>query len=213
MNLLYMPVQTILLHEKKSIQPTSKQDVSIFKVKLKYHFSMRASPFMDYGPLSSILKRANYVYGLTDLENHVLIPVRYKNIYPLGTLRYAVENETGKIALHGEDGKPITDFQIDSISPFRNSKAIIYENLNQGLIDRDGIIKLKSIYRSIQIIGENKVNVQPHHEWFFITDKNEIVNRFSADELIPVNEKLFIVKTSGKYGLINNDLKRLPCAL
>jgi len=153
------------------------------------------------------LERANYVYGLIDLGNHILIPVRYKNIYPLGTIRYAVQDETGKIALHGEDGKPITDFQIDSISQFRDSKAIVYENLNQGLIDRDGLIKLKSIYRSIQIVGENKVKVQPHHEWLFITDKNEIVNQLSADELIPVNEKLFIIKTSGKYGLIDNDLK------
>jgi WG containing repeat len=153
------------------------------------------------------LERAKYVYGLIDLENHILIPIRYKNIYPLGTLRYAVENESGKIALHGENGKPITDFQIDSISQFRDSKAIIYENLKQGLIDRDGNIKLPSIYRSVQITGENKVRVEPPYEWFFITDKNEIVNRFSADELIPVNEKLFIIKTSGKYGLIDNDLK------
>jgi len=152
------------------------------------------------------LERGNYVYGLIDLENHTLIPVRYKNIYPLGTLRYAVEDETGKIALHGEDGKPITDFQIDSISQFRDSKAIVYENLNQGLIDRDGLIKLKPIYRSVQIIGDNTIKVQPHHEWLFITDKNEIVNRLSADELIPVDEKLFIIKTSGKYGLIDNNL-------
>ncbi len=153
------------------------------------------------------LNKANYVYGLIDLENHYLIPMRYKNIYPLGTLRYAVEDETGKIALHGEDGKPITDFQIDSISQFYNNKAIIYENLNQGVIDRDGIIKLKPIYHSIRIIGENKVQVQLPHEWLFINDKNEVINRFSSDELSPVNETIFIVRISGKYGLINNDLK------
>lgn len=153
------------------------------------------------------LNKAKYVYGLVDLQNHVLIPIQYKSIYPLGTLRYAVENEFGKIALHGENGNPITDFQIDSIAQFRNSKAVIYENLNQGLIDRDGIIKLKSIYRSIEITEENKVLVQPPHEWIFITNKNEITNRFAADELISVNEKLFIIKISGKYGLINNELK------
>jgi hypothetical protein len=152
-------------------------------------------------------ERAKYVYGLTDLQNRVLIPIRYKSIYPLGTLRYAVENETGKIALYSEDGKPITDFQIDSISQFRNSKAIIYENLKQGLIDREGIIKLKSIYRSIEIGIDNKVKVQPSHEWFFITEKNEIVNQFAADELIPIQEKFFIIKEAGKYGLINNNFK------
>lgn len=155
------------------------------------------------------LSRAKYVYGLTDLENNILIPIQYKSIYPLGTLRYAVENEAGKIALYGENGNPITSFQIDSISQFRDSKAIVFENLNQGLIDRDGAIKLKSIYRTIRITGENKVQVQLPHEWLFINDKNEITNRFSADELIPIDEKLFIIKISEKYGLIDNELKLL----
>jgi len=153
------------------------------------------------------LDKAKYVYGLVDLQNHILIPIRYKSIYPLGTLRYAVENEAGKIALHGEDGKLITNFQIDSLSQFRDSKAIVYENLKQGLIDRDGVIKLKSIYRSIVIERDNKVKVQPPYEWLFITGKNEIVNRFTADELIPVNESLFIIKSADKYGLINDELK------
>ncbi len=152
---------------------------------------------------------AKYVYGLIDLQNHVLIPLRYKNIYPLGTLRYAVENESGKIALHGEDGKPITDFLIDSISSFHDSKAIIYQNLRQGLIDRDGVIKLKPVYRSIKIEGGNRVKVQAPHEWLFITEKNEIVNHYSADELMPVDEDLFIINTSNKYGLIDTNLKLL----
>jgi len=155
------------------------------------------------------LEKSKYVYGLVDLQNHVLIPIRYKSVYPLGTLRYAVENDAGKIALHGENGKPITEFQIDSISQFRDSKAIVYENLKQGLMDRDGSIKLKSIYREIIIEDDNKVKVQPPHEWLFINDKNEIVNRFAADELIPVSEKTFIIKVAGKYGLINNELKLL----
>ena len=154
-------------------------------------------------------ERAKYAYGLVDLNNHILIPIRYKNIYPLGTLRYAVENESGKIALHGEDGKPITDFQIDSISQFRNSKAIIYENLKQGLIDREGNIKLKSTYRAIEIGRDNKVMVQPSHEWFFITEKNEIVNQFPADELTPVQNKFFITREAGKYGLIDNNFKTI----
>jgi hypothetical protein len=153
------------------------------------------------------LEKAKYVYGLVDLQNHVLIPIRYKSIYPLGTLRYAVENEAGKIALHSEDGKPITDFQIDSISPFRDNKAIVYENLRQGLIDREGTIKLKSIYRTIAIENNNKIKVQLPHEWLFITKENEIVKRFSADELIPVSEKLFIIRVAGKYGIIDNDLQ------
>ena len=36
------------------------------------------------------IQMARYQYGLTDLQNHVLIPVEFKNIYPLGSLRYAI---------------------------------------------------------------------------------------------------------------------------
>jgi len=42
-----------------------------------------------------------YYYGLTDLDNRILIPITNKNIRPLGTLRFAVENSENKIALFG----------------------------------------------------------------------------------------------------------------
>ncbi len=193
---------------RKRINPAQTKTGCInFRGEIKIPFQYEGISIYGLCAIVFNLSNARYVYGLIDLENQVLIPVRYKNIYPLGTLRYAVENEAGKIALHGEDGKPITEFQIDSISQFRNSKAVVYENLKQGLIDRDGVIKLKSMYRSIEITEENNVQVQPPHEWFFISSKNEIVNRYEADELSPVNENLFLIKTSGRYGLIDNDLK------
>jgi hypothetical protein len=87
------------------------------------------------------LNNASYHYGLTDLENRLIIPVVYKRILPLGTLRYAVENDLGKIcALSEKMGVPLQILKLTQLPTFDKSRAIIYQNLNQGLLDRDGNI-------------------------------------------------------------------------
>src|SRR5690349_7755882 len=67
----------------------------------------------------------SFKYGLIDLENKILIPFQYRSIYPIGSLRYAVEDFNRKTALYSEGGKQITGFTIDSISQFNNNLAII----------------------------------------------------------------------------------------
>jgi hypothetical protein len=59
------------------------------------------------------LTKSGFQYGLIDLTNKSILPVYYKYIRPLGSLRYAIENSEGKIALFSEEGKPVTDFVID----------------------------------------------------------------------------------------------------
>ncbi len=193
---------------RKKINPAfSKTGLINLKGEIKIPFQYQGIVVHGLRAIVFDIVAAKYVFGLTNLENNVLVPLQFKSIYPLGTLRFAVENENGKIALYGEGGNPISDFEIDSISRFRDSKAVVYENLNQGLIDREGNIKLKPEYRSIEILGENVVRVLPPHEQLFINEKNETVTSFEADELIPVNGNFFIIKISGKYGLITRDLK------
>ena len=71
------------------------------------------------------LTAGKYYFGLTDLNNRTLIPVAYRNITALGTLRFAVENAERKIALFGDEGKPLTDFSIDSVSSFYRGFALV----------------------------------------------------------------------------------------
>jgi len=102
---------------------------------VKVH-SLRAVVFIREGNL--------FKHGLIDLENKILIPFQYRNIYPIGSLRYAVENFDGKTALYSEGGKQITGFTIDSISQFRNNLAIIYEATLTD-VDRVGASGMKTI--------------------------------------------------------------------
>jgi hypothetical protein len=149
-----------------------------------------------------------YQYGLTDLENHLIIPVVYHKIYPLGTLRYAVENDKGKIALFGEDGRAITDYKIDSISPYTKSRAIIHQSLNQGLLDRDGNMEAEPIYQAIKVMDDHVLGLL-HDEWNILNDRNEIQLKFQAEKLVPVSNGKSIYVYSQKYGLLDSSFNVL----
>jgi hypothetical protein len=150
---------------------------------------------------------AKFSYGLADLQNNILVPIIYKNIYALGTLRYAVENQQGKIALFSENGKPITDFKIDSLSNFYKGYSIVYENGLQGLIDREGEVKLKTEHRSIKITDEGTILTQLPSEWLYLSDKNQVITKLVADYLLPTSSEFNIIQSGGKSGLIDNNQK------
>src|SRR5690606_28802887 len=59
-----------------------------------------------------VMVRSNneYRYGLCDLDKRLIIPLEYRRIYPLGSLRYAVENTERKTAIFSENGIRLTAF-------------------------------------------------------------------------------------------------------
>ncbi|MFM8913261.1 MAG: WG repeat-containing protein [Flammeovirgaceae bacterium] len=153
------------------------------------------------------LTNVKFWFGLADLENKLLLPLAYKNIFSLGTLRFAVQQQEGKMALYSEEGRPVTDFTIDSVSAFYKGFAIIYQNSLQGLINREGIIKLKPIYQSIKIDSEGLVFAQLPNEWRWLNAKNETVKTFQADDLITLNEGLQLVTRANQIGVVDSNLQ------
>lgn len=153
------------------------------------------------------LSKGKYRYGLVDHNNKSILPVIYKYIKPLGTLRYAAENDNGKIALFNEDGNMVTDFVIDSVSSFYKNYAVIFQDHLQGLIDRDGNTKLETKYQSIKISEDGKVFAQLPNEWSFVNEKNETTTHIFTDELRPLSRNLFYYKKGKHWGLINDELR------
>jgi hypothetical protein len=121
-------------------------------------------------------------YGLIDMSNKILIPQLYKNIYPIGSLRYAVQNFDNKTALFSETGRAITRFVIDSISSFQNGHAIIYQNGKQGLIDREGKIIHEPLYREIRMDGDTYTGKLPD-EWQVLEGSNKLLRKIEADSI------------------------------
>lgn len=136
-----------------------------------------------------------------------LIPIIHKNIRPLGTLRFAVENSENKIALFGDAGNAITGFSIDSLSLFYKGFAIVYQNHLQGLIDRNGQVKLEAKYNSINVDNEGKILAQLPNEWVVINDKNETIKQLIADEVKSISKKNLIVRKGKVSGIVDGELK------
>jgi WG containing repeat len=147
----------------------------------------------------------NYTYGLIDLNGHEIIPLHYKNIYPLGTLRYAVENNEKKMALFSEAGTPVTDFKIDSISSFRNNLAIVHQELLQGLINRDGEVRIAPQYSDIRIDADGTVSARLPNEWKVLTGDNREIRKTEGDELIALKKELYCIVKSSRYGILDKN--------
>jgi hypothetical protein len=124
-------------------------------------------------------------YGLIDLSNKMILPQVYQNIYPVGSLRYAVQNFENKTALVTENGKPVTAFVIDSISMMEQGYAIIYQEGKQGLISREGNIIHQPIYRDIRFTS-GKVTARLPNEWRVLDDRNTVQQSFQVDSLIAI---------------------------
>lgn len=168
---------------------------------IKIPFRYDAITIIGLRAIVALRKDGNYNYGLVDLEDHELLTIQYKSIRALGTLRFAVENWNEKVALLSEQGKLITDFKIDSISTFKEGMAIFYQDFKQGLMNRDGEIKIEPYYREIKIAEEGIWGRMPT-EWKLLDSDNHELNKIEADELTP-NGINYTITKSGKYGVID----------
>lgn len=149
-----------------------------------------------------------FKHGLISLENKVLIPFEYKNIYPIGSLRYAVEDFTGKIALYSEGGKQISGFTIDSLSSFKQDVAIIYENGKQGLINREGQLKSEAKFREINITPGG-IRARMPDEWRVMTAENKTVEIVEGDSIAYLGENRYKIRSGGQSWLTDLNFKHV----
>ncbi len=151
----------------------------------------------------------HFNHGLIDYQNNVLIPLAYQNIYPLGSLRYGVENFENKTAIFSEDGKQITPFLIDSLSEFRKNMAIIYQGHHQGVIDREGQIRVDPVYREVTIGDNGAVSVRQPDEWVFLSGNNDMLRSYRADSVVVVTPDLLKVRINKQVWFARPDFSPL----
>lgn len=180
------------------ITPSGKEVIPFLYDDIKLT-SLRAIVFTKMGN--------QYKYGLLDLENKTLIPQQFKNIRSIGSLRYAAENFEGKWALYTEDGKQITSFNIDSISVFKKNYAILYQGLHQGLIDRDGVIKIEPKYREIKINNDGSIHARQSATWLFLDGQHKLTKKVNADSISGIRKNLLKISRAGVTQLTDYNLK------
>ena len=181
-----------------AITPSGKEVIPFLYDDIKL-FSLRAIVFTKLD--------GQYKYGLIDLENKLIIPQQFKNIRSIGSLRYAVENFDGKWALYTDSGKQLTNFTIDNILPFQNNYAIIFQDAKQGLIDRDGIIKIELKHQEIKINDDGLVYTRASSTWLFLDGQNKQHQKIQADSISEIGKNLLKIRDSGLIQMADYDLK------
>ncbi len=144
-----------------------------------------------------------FKFGLLDFNNKKILPLVYQSIHPIGSLRFAVKNFQNKTALFSDNGLKIIDFVIDSISSFKTKYAIVYQNLQQGLIDRDGQLKVEPKYRSIEFQKDGSVRARQSDEWIFLDAHNQFLLKLIADSIVAVEKNVFKLQVGGQNQLVN----------
>lgn len=170
------------------IDATGKEIIPFLYSGLHMH-SMRAITYMLVG---NQLK-----YGLIDRSNKTILPQVYQNIYPVGSTRYAVQNFKNKIALFTKNGKQVTEFVIDSIAQVQMEYAIYYQDRRQGLLDQEGEIVKKAIYREI-ILTDFGYRLRLPDEWHVLDASNTLLQKLEADSIVSMGKaRLKIVTAAG----------------
>ncbi|MEQ8423784.1 MAG: WG repeat-containing protein, partial [Cyclobacteriaceae bacterium] len=151
---------------------------------------------------------SQYNYGVIDLEGNVIIPLVYKSITPIGSLRYAVQNIENKSALFSESGSKLTAFDIDSVSSFKSNKAIIYQGLNLGIINRDGKLEIEPQYRQIILDDDGQARARLISNWMLMDKDHNTLTTISCDELIP-SAAGYIIQNGKQSGVWDENFKSI----
>lgn len=152
---------------------------------------------------------AKFLFGLSDLSHKILIPIQYKRISSIGSLRYAVENFDSRIAIFSDDGSQVTAFEIDSISTFRRDFAIVYHNQKQGIINRSGQFVARPVYAEVKLEDDGSVLVRDQHQLSLLKGDNALIKQLQADNIRPLSADRYALEVGGKYYLTDNDVTAL----
>lgn len=148
-----------------------------------------------------------YKYGLIDLHNRNIIPIEYNQIQFLGSLRYAVQDRNGKFALFAENGKPLTGFIFDDISLFRNNYAVVYQDQYQGIIDRNGLLRINPSFTSIELDDDGSARGRRQNQWTILNGGNETLGQTQLDSIIALGNNRFAIRRGAQYALANSEFR------
>ncbi|MBL7850228.1 MAG: WG repeat-containing protein [Cyclobacteriaceae bacterium] len=157
----------------------------------------------DLRAIVMIKERTRYLYGLLDLSNKTILPAIYQSITPLGTLRFAVRDFSGKTALCTENGKWITGFDIDSLSAFHGDVAILYKGSYRGVIDRMGVVRAEALYREV-VLDPGAIRARRPDAWKILDVHQRELHRTEADAIMPLAANRYRRNLSGKSGLVDS---------
>jgi hypothetical protein len=81
--------------------------------------------------------------------------------------------------------------------------------LHQGLIDREGRVKLEPTFREIKIDDDGTIHAKQTDEWIFLNGQNKLLQSTKADTIAALGKDLLHVTTSSVVQIENYNLNKL----
>lgn len=149
-------------------------------------------------------------YGLINFNGTEILPCEYDSITALkGIDNSLLIKKDGKIGLANSNGTVVVPAEFAEVRAITNNyeNGYIVKNSDGkfGVISSDGKMSLECIYEDIKNITDNNMYVAKlEGKWKVIssTDGNVYLEEKVADA-VGINNQNVIVKTNGKYGVLN----------
>jgi hypothetical protein len=142
----------------------------------------------------------NNVYGAINKRNHPVIPFSYETLYDFNqdvaiagdSIRYGLINRTGDQVI------PIKYSDIKQLNPV---VYLILDSNGYKLTNKLGVLLKDAVFEEVTELASGNFSCVKNQLTGVLDHKlNEIVP-FQFEEILPVNDTLFVCKLSGKYGL------------
>jgi len=150
---------------------------------------------------------AVYKFGLVTVKNKELIPCTWKNIRPVASGVFLIENNQGKSALYDASIGKMNEFRLDSISGFTGSYARVYSDGYQGLISSEGKVVLPPVYRKVTFDRFGFVKGEKFNQWKIISPSNREIRTFDADYVEPFGKGLWKLGRGPLAQVVNDDME------
>ncbi len=144
----------------------------------------------------------NYQYGLVEFGGKIIIPIEFRDIQSLGDDKFAVKNTKGKYSIYDSEGRPTVGMALDSISAYKNERAIIYTNHSQGIIDKRGNVLAAPDFKTVRL--EDPIELLPFDSWSIIKDKKERVS-WNYDIILTDGDDSYRVSANTKQWVVDRD--------
>jgi len=144
---------------------------------------------------------AVYKYGLIDFKGKTIIPIEFKYITHLGSLKYSAISNKGSTSIYNDSGEKIIDIQLDSISSYNGNYIRIYDGYKIGLMNEKGEILIEPKYADIKHTSDGYASVRKINTWYSLSANNQNLGEISADQLALFNQSIYKASTDKTFWL------------
>lgn len=177
-----------------------------------------------YNPTLEIVNKkikSGDFYGLSDLENKVIVPPIYISVLFLEKGKFSVTNEQNKKGIIDQNGKIILPVEFEEITtPYKDFYYVKKSNGKTGIYDKSGKQIVPVQYLFVKPIPNNLFVAQKSNSKYgIINTKNQIIYPFSIydepkSKMILANDdsELFMViydRIKGKKDICENSLLKI----